>query len=42
MKWVTRRGVHIDRAASAWLIRRFIYRLYEFFHRELLLGRTPG
>ncbi len=24
MKWVTRAGVHIDRAASAWLIRRFI------------------
>ena len=24
MKWVTRRGVHIDRAACAWLIRRFI------------------
>ena len=24
MKWVTRAGVHIDRAGSAWLIRRFI------------------
>lgn len=24
MRWATRRGVHIDRAASAWLIRRFI------------------
>lgn len=24
MKWVTRAGVHIDRASSAWLIRRFI------------------
>jgi hypothetical protein len=24
MKWVTRRGVHVDRAASAWLIRRFV------------------
>jgi len=24
MKWVTRPGVHIDRAACAWLIRRFI------------------
>ncbi len=24
MKWVTRQGVHIDRAACAWLIRRFI------------------
>ena len=24
MKWVTRAGVHIDRASSAWLIRRFL------------------
>jgi hypothetical protein len=24
VKWVTRQGVHIDRASSAWLIRRFI------------------
>jgi hypothetical protein len=24
MRWVTRRGVHIDRSASAWLIRRFV------------------
>jgi hypothetical protein len=24
VKWVTRQGVHIDRAACAWLIRRFI------------------
>ena len=24
MRWATRAGVHIDRAASAWLIRRFI------------------
>lgn len=24
MRWVTRRGAHIDRAASAWLIRRFV------------------
>ena len=24
MRWVTRAGVHIDRAGSAWLIRRFI------------------
>lgn len=22
--WATRRGMHIDRASSAWLIRRFI------------------
>ncbi len=24
MKWVTRRNLHVDRTASAWLIRRFI------------------
>lgn len=24
MRWATRRGVHIDRAASAWLIRRLV------------------
>ena len=24
MKWATRVGVHIDRASSAWLVRRFI------------------
>ena len=24
MKWATRSGVHVDRAACAWLIRRFI------------------
>lgn len=24
MRWVTRAGIHIDRAASAWLIRRFV------------------
>lgn len=26
MKWVTRAGIHIDRASSAWLIRRFLDR----------------
>ncbi len=24
MRWATRAGIHIDRAASAWLIRRFL------------------
>ncbi|MHA1833355.1 MAG: chromate resistance protein ChrB domain-containing protein, partial [Candidatus Baldrarchaeia archaeon] len=24
MKWVTRRFVHVDRTASAWLIKNFI------------------
>jgi hypothetical protein len=30
VKWATRAGVHIDRAACAWLIRRFIDRDAEF------------
>jgi hypothetical protein len=30
MKWVTRPGCHVDRAASAWLIRRFIDPSAEF------------
>ena len=30
MKWATRPGVHVDRAACAWLIRRFIDDVPEF------------
>ena len=30
MRWATRRGVHIDRAATAWLIRRFVDPRAEF------------
>src|SRR5215831_20340136 len=30
MKWATRPGVHVDRAACAWLIRRFIDHSAEF------------
>ena len=30
MRWATRRGVHIDRAACAWLIGRFIDATAEF------------
>ena len=30
MKWATRRDVHVDRAACAWLIRRFIDPAAEF------------
>ena len=30
MRWATRQGVHIDRAACAWLIRRFIDPAAEF------------
>ena len=31
MKWATRSGCHIDRAACAWLIRRFLDEHAEFF-----------
>jgi hypothetical protein len=31
MKWATRRHCHIDRAACAWLIRRFLDPAAEFF-----------
>lgn len=30
MKWATRPGVHVDRAACAWLIRRFVDSAAEF------------
>lgn len=30
MKWATRAGVHVDRTACAWLIRRFIDKHAEF------------
>lgn len=30
MNWATRRHVHVDRAASAWLIRRFVDEAAEF------------
>ncbi|WP_433505492.1 chromate resistance protein ChrB domain-containing protein [Pseudonocardia halophobica] len=36
MRWATRRGIHIDRAASAWLIRRILDPNPEFvFVRDL-------
>ena len=31
MRWVTRRGCHVDRTACAWLIRRFVDPGAEFF-----------
>jgi hypothetical protein len=39
--WVTRRGIHVDRMASAWLIRRFIDRKARF---KFVAGRDydPG
>jgi hypothetical protein len=42
MRWATRTGVHIDRAACAWLIRRFIDPGAEFYRRQLLSGREPA
>ena len=45
MKWATRRGCHVDRAACAWLIRRFIDPTAEFVfiadHDELPPDATP-
>ena len=41
--WVTRRGLHIDRLASAWLIRRFIDPEAEFkFVAAKGYAHTPG
>ena len=31
MRWATRAGVHVDRAACAWLIRRFVDHDAEFY-----------
>jgi hypothetical protein len=38
VKWATRAGVHIDRAACAWLIRRFLDRDAEFVFVTELRG----
>lgn len=41
--WVTRRDVHVDRIASAWLIRRFIdQRAHIAFVDPARAGATPG
>jgi len=32
MKWATRRGIHVDRAASAWLISTFVDDAAEFIY----------
>jgi hypothetical protein len=34
MRWATRRGVHVDRAACAWLLQRFIDEKAEFVFVE--------
>lgn len=45
MRWVTRAGVHIDRAASAWLIRRLVDPEAEFVfvtdRADIPKGATP-
>jgi hypothetical protein len=45
MKWATRPGVHVDRAACAWLIRRFIDPAAEFIFpadpASIPAGATP-
>jgi hypothetical protein len=45
MRWATRRGVHVDRAACAWLIRRWIDAEAEFFFvddpADVPAGVTP-
>ncbi len=34
MKWATRRDIHVDRAASAWLITRYVDEQAEFVYVE--------
>ena len=45
MIWATRRGVHVDRAACAWLVRRFVDSQTEFVFvddpDEVPEGATP-
>jgi hypothetical protein len=42
MKWATRAGVHVDRAACAWLIRRFIDPDAEFAFLDNPAEVPPG
>jgi hypothetical protein len=42
VKWATRPGVHVDRAACAWLIRRFIDPDAEFAFATDLADIPPG
>jgi hypothetical protein len=45
MRWATRAGIHIDRAACAWVIRRFVDPDAEFLfvsdHAEVPADATP-
>src|SRR5215472_9826120 len=42
MKWATRAGVHVDRAACAWLIRRFVDPGAEFIFLDDLTAVPAG
>ena len=42
MKWATRPGVHVDRAACAWLIRRFVDTAAEFVFAADLTADPAG
>jgi hypothetical protein len=42
MKWATRPGIHVDRAACAWLIRRFVDPGAEFIFIEDLAAIPAG
>lgn len=42
MKWATRAGVHIDRAACAWLIRRFLDPAAELVFVDDVAHLPPG
>jgi hypothetical protein len=49
MRWATRAGVHIDRAACAWTDEQTLAHttpvfdgLYEYHRRALLLDRPPA
>jgi hypothetical protein len=42
MRWATRSGVHIDRASSAWLIRRFLDQDATFVFVSGADGVPPG
>jgi hypothetical protein len=42
MKWATRANVHVDRAACAWLIRRFVDPDAEFVFLDNPAGLPPG
>ena len=42
MKWATREGIHVDRAASAWLIERYVDTDAQFEYVQELDDVPPG